>query len=154
MSFDERRSYDLFLDVRYSEKDKAKDAGAWWDSGRRKWFVPARQSVVPFVRWLPSDERAAHDKEVDQRQRLEQHYERSRELGKLPPQWTDPQDILRQLGRRPVYDKYGFCGGCDSRLAGWYICNMELRHNANTDYGTFHKRYLVIIKPDVIQGWC
>lgn len=37
----------IYLDVPYSQKDKAKKAGAKWDATARSWYVVA--SVVPFA---------------------------------------------------------------------------------------------------------
>jgi hypothetical protein len=49
----------LYLDVPFSEKEKAKRAGAKWDSVARKWFVPHGLDLNAFKRWWPEDLKAA-----------------------------------------------------------------------------------------------
>lgn len=42
-------------DCRYNEKDDAKRAGARWDAGERKWFVPPTKmgQLELFNKWKP-----------------------------------------------------------------------------------------------------
>ena len=40
--------------VPYSEKDQAKDLGAWWDKEKRTWYVPGDLHLDPFEKWLPA----------------------------------------------------------------------------------------------------
>ena len=49
---DEERVETLtWLDVPYREKDNAKMAGAWWDSGKKMWYAPAHTNLGPLKRW-------------------------------------------------------------------------------------------------------
>lgn len=41
-----------YLFVPYEEKDQAKRLGAWWDAGRKQWYVPDGMKTEPFSRWL------------------------------------------------------------------------------------------------------
>jgi hypothetical protein len=41
------------LSVPYKDKDAARRLGARWDSGRRVWYVENRESLAPFLRWMP-----------------------------------------------------------------------------------------------------
>ena len=50
------RVHGVVLDVPYNEKEEAKELGAWWDPGMKKWFVPNGRDVEPFARWLPKEE--------------------------------------------------------------------------------------------------
>ncbi len=45
----------VYLEVPYSEKDQAKELGAWWDPDLRKWFVPSGIESAPFERWFPKE---------------------------------------------------------------------------------------------------
>jgi len=47
---------DAILNVRYSEKDEAKQLGAQFDWDRKKWTVPAGEDVRPFLKWNPAIE--------------------------------------------------------------------------------------------------
>ena len=40
------------LNVPYHEKDDAKALGAWWDAGRRTWYVRNAENLEPFMRWI------------------------------------------------------------------------------------------------------
>lgn len=42
-----------FLEVPYSEKDRAKQFGARWDPMAKKWYVPAGLDVGLFSAWMP-----------------------------------------------------------------------------------------------------
>jgi hypothetical protein len=46
----------VILDVPYSEKDEAKELGAWWDPDLKKWFVPQGKDSRPFSRWFPKQD--------------------------------------------------------------------------------------------------
>ena len=50
-----------YLDVPFSEKEQAKNLGAWWDPAAKKWFVPQGKSLEPFNRWIPSEEDLEED---------------------------------------------------------------------------------------------
>jgi len=43
----------VYLDCPYREKEEVKELGAWWDSEKRKWYVPAGLDCRPFLRWSP-----------------------------------------------------------------------------------------------------
>ena len=40
------------LNVPFHEKDAAKSLGAWWDPGRKTWFVEDAEKLEPFQRWI------------------------------------------------------------------------------------------------------
>lgn len=42
-----------FLQVPYAEKDQARELGARWNPGRKRWYVPPGLALAPFERWLP-----------------------------------------------------------------------------------------------------
>ena len=42
----------VYLNCPYDEKDDAKALGAWWDAGKKKWYVPAGVDEAPFSRWM------------------------------------------------------------------------------------------------------
>jgi len=46
----------IFLDCPFSEKDKAKQAGARWDGSTKQWFVPSTRwdELEPFNKWIPN----------------------------------------------------------------------------------------------------
>ncbi len=46
----------LHLNVPFLEKDEAKRLGARWNSGTKRWYVPAGVDRTPFTRWLPDGE--------------------------------------------------------------------------------------------------
>lgn len=52
----------VYLDVPYDEKDKAKRAGARWDSGKRQWYYPDKENMPSaldqwkFKYYTPSEE--------------------------------------------------------------------------------------------------
>ena len=48
------------LAVPFRDKDAARRLGARWDSGRRVWYVENRQSLAPFLRWMPRHLKQAH----------------------------------------------------------------------------------------------
>lgn len=53
----------ILLNVPYAEKDQARQLGAHWDAGVKKWYVPAGTLATPFERWLPAgDWLAKNDK--------------------------------------------------------------------------------------------
>ncbi|MDP2699924.1 zincin-like metallopeptidase domain-containing protein [Thalassospira sp.] len=41
----------VFLNVPYSDKNEAKEAGAKWDRRGKAWFVPEGTDMKPFVKW-------------------------------------------------------------------------------------------------------
>lgn len=45
----------LYLDVPYAHRDRAKQAGAWWDPTRRRWYVPTGRPVdyPELEEWVP-----------------------------------------------------------------------------------------------------
>ncbi|KAG5189711.1 hypothetical protein JKP88DRAFT_262070 [Tribonema minus] len=45
----------VFLNCPYADKDEAKELGARWCPGERKWFVNPGVSLRPFAKWLPRD---------------------------------------------------------------------------------------------------
>ena len=46
----------IYLNVPYSQKDKAKKLGAKWDARARKWYVTKGLDLAPFRQWFPSIE--------------------------------------------------------------------------------------------------
>ena len=42
------------LNVPFHEKDSAKSLGAWWDRGRKTWFVEYVENLELFQRWIHS----------------------------------------------------------------------------------------------------
>ncbi len=50
LSDDER----IFLEVPFSQKDKAKALGARWDSAARKWYAPPGADMALFGPWVPA----------------------------------------------------------------------------------------------------
>jgi putative DNA primase/helicase len=40
-----------YIDVPFTEKDKAKGLGAKWDRKEKSWYVPKGQDLQPFVQW-------------------------------------------------------------------------------------------------------
>lgn len=46
-----------WLAVPYKEKDKAKAAGAKWDSTKKSWYAPAGMEVVKIAAWLPQQQK-------------------------------------------------------------------------------------------------
>jgi hypothetical protein len=49
----------FYLNCPYEDKDEAKELGAWWDTARKKWYVPAGVDEAPFERWFPESKKAA-----------------------------------------------------------------------------------------------
>ena len=49
----------FYLNCPYAEKDDAKDLGAKWDQGARKWFVPDDIDTDLFRKWWPEEVAAA-----------------------------------------------------------------------------------------------
>ena len=45
----------FYLNCPYGEKDDAKDLGAKWDQGARKWFVPDDIDPELFRKWWPEE---------------------------------------------------------------------------------------------------
>jgi hypothetical protein len=45
----------IFLNVPYAEKDAARELGARWNPGRKRWYVPAGVALDPFQKWLDKD---------------------------------------------------------------------------------------------------
>ncbi|MGD9950247.1 MAG: zincin-like metallopeptidase domain-containing protein [Desulfobulbus sp.] len=45
-----------YLNVPYKEKNKAKKAGAKWDSEVKRWYAPEGTDLVPLSTWLPEKE--------------------------------------------------------------------------------------------------
>lgn len=46
----------ILLNVPYAEKDAARELGAKWDAGKKKWYVPVGVLATPFAKWMPGDE--------------------------------------------------------------------------------------------------
>lgn len=42
----------VILEVPYTEKDKVKNLGAWWDPEIKKWFVPNGKDSSQFKKWI------------------------------------------------------------------------------------------------------
>ena len=49
------------LQVRYEEKDEAKQLGARWDPAKKVWYVPDGLDPSPFGRWLPTTPETAKE---------------------------------------------------------------------------------------------
>lgn len=47
----------FYLNCPYDEKDEAKALGAWWDTSRKQWYVPAGQDEAPFEKWFPASKK-------------------------------------------------------------------------------------------------
>ena len=45
----------ILLNVPYAEKDAARELGAKWDAGKKKWYVPAGVLATPFAKWIAGD---------------------------------------------------------------------------------------------------
>lgn len=44
----------ILLNVPYAEKDAARELGAKWDAGKKKWYIPAGVLATPFAQWMTS----------------------------------------------------------------------------------------------------
>ncbi len=51
-----------FIDVPITGKDRAKDLGARFDMGRKRWYVPDGIDLEQFKEWLPPELAAAWKK--------------------------------------------------------------------------------------------
>lgn len=51
----QRYTRGVILNVPYTEKDEAKQLGAWWDPDLKRWFVPNGRDTAPFNRWLQEE---------------------------------------------------------------------------------------------------
>jgi len=51
-----------YLNVPYSEKDRAKELGAFWDPHAKKWFVPRGKKLEPFKEWLEAEAEQEREK--------------------------------------------------------------------------------------------
>lgn len=51
----------FYLNCPYSEKDEAKALGAWWDTNKKKWYVPEGMDEAPFERWFPNGSMSSSD---------------------------------------------------------------------------------------------
>lgn len=49
------------LEVPYSEKDQAKSMGARWDGIKKCWYIKDKESLDPFMQWMPSYLTAPHN---------------------------------------------------------------------------------------------
>ena len=45
----------FYIECPYSEKDKCKQLGGYWDTTARKWYVPEGIDREPFREWFPED---------------------------------------------------------------------------------------------------
>lgn len=45
----------LKINVPYSEKDLAKEKGAFWDKDNKTWFVPDYKDINLFFQWIDTD---------------------------------------------------------------------------------------------------
>jgi hypothetical protein len=44
-----------YLNVPYTEKDQVKRLGGRYDSTKKKWYVPHRMDIFPFLKWMPME---------------------------------------------------------------------------------------------------
>jgi len=42
-----------YLNVPFSEKDRARNLGARWDVATRRWYVENVENIAAFMRWMP-----------------------------------------------------------------------------------------------------
>ena len=42
----------VYLNVPYEDRNKAKCAGALWNSARKKWYVENIDDLSPFTKWI------------------------------------------------------------------------------------------------------
>ncbi|WEV50260.1 DUF5710 domain-containing protein (plasmid) [Acinetobacter sp. ESL0695] len=49
-----------YINVPFSEKNEAREAGAKWDKNEKSWFIPENVDTTPFEKWLPKDEDHTH----------------------------------------------------------------------------------------------
>ena len=42
-----------YLKTTFQEKDEVKALGAWWDTNKKKRYVPSGKSLRPFLKWNP-----------------------------------------------------------------------------------------------------
>lgn len=52
-----------YLQVPYSEKNIAKELGAWWDPDEKLWFIPKGIELSNFSRWLPTQTTRINDEQ-------------------------------------------------------------------------------------------
>ena len=45
----------FYLDCPYEDKDECKQLGAYWDSDKRKWYVPSGLGKSVFKKWWPGE---------------------------------------------------------------------------------------------------
>lgn len=45
-----------FINVPFSDKDKAKQLGAKWNATRKSWYIPDGVPITAFERWLPKSD--------------------------------------------------------------------------------------------------
>jgi len=54
-----------YLNVPYSEKDQAKELGAFWDPHAKKWFVPRGKNLDLFAKWSEGVTEQEREKRAD-----------------------------------------------------------------------------------------
>ena len=59
------KSQRIYLDCPYQDKDECKALGARWDKEKRRWYVPANLSPLPFVEWMDDRQRDLVEEEYN-----------------------------------------------------------------------------------------
>lgn len=107
-----------YLNVPYREKNKAKAAGAKWDSDAKRWYAPEGADLVAMAVWLPEKEAAASTPSLPPAQEFAQML---REAGLI----VEEPILDGKIHRVPVEtSKSGakdgaYCGYDNGRPNGW-----------------------------------
>ena len=131
------------LNVPFKDKDLAKSLGAVWNAEQRAWYAPNGSNVASVCQWVASATPGATSSQTRPTVSPEEAW------ASLPPRHSDPKELIRYVGQRPVKVARGFCMSCDSTVHNEWCTtaegSFELRHLADLSLGVLRPSELVIL---------
>lgn len=131
------------LNVPFKDKDLAKSLGAVWNAEQRAWYAPNGSKVASVCQWVASATPGATSPQARPTISPEEAW------ASLPPRDSDPRQLIKYVGQRPVKVAGGFCMACDSNVHNVWCTtaegSFELRHLAHLSPGILRPSELVIL---------
>lgn len=111
------------IDVKFKDKELAKELGAKWDAVKQTWYYDDYSKLSIIAKWLPKNK--VYEKiELNEKEICDRFFS-------LSTRFQDGKQIIEYLGfkEKNLVKKSGFCPMCDSSYNNkWVSGDVEICH--------------------------
>jgi hypothetical protein len=130
----------IYLNVPYSQKALAKEMGCRWCPEEKKWFYTSNCTMYEVASWLPPKKSVVHvqKQELTEKEIVAAFTSLERTIqfpivrhiyeDDIHNRFDSPLEIIKYLGKEPIFTKRAFCPQCDSDISNTWTINGRVEY--------------------------